>query len=105
MNQLQTAAKRKRPHLQNARKRGEIDVAITRAGPCNFTDFFPTGEGTVGDPLSDEEGLASPTQHQPNQELAHRYFDTAHSIVRATVTHDLPPLVAAVNRLIDRLRD
>ena len=38
-------------------------------------------------------------------QLAHRYFDTAHSIVRATVTEDLPPLIAAVNRLLDRLRD
>jgi len=28
--------------------------------------------------------------------LAHRYFDTAHSIVQATVEVDLPPLVAAV---------
>ena len=32
--------------------------------------------------------------------LAHRYFDTAHAIVRATVEHDLPPLVAAVRRLL-----
>ena len=38
-------------------------------------------------------------------QLAHRYFDTTHSIVRATVTEDLPPLVAAVNRLRNRLRD
>ena len=35
--------------------------------------------------------------------LAHRYFDTAHSIVAATVTHDLPPLVAAVERLLAHL--
>jgi uncharacterized protein with HEPN domain len=35
--------------------------------------------------------------------LAHRYFDTAHSIVQATVTHDLPPLVAATKRLLDHL--
>lgn len=35
--------------------------------------------------------------------LAHRYFDTAHSIVAATITHDLPPLVAAVERLLARL--
>lgn len=35
--------------------------------------------------------------------LAHRYFDTAHSIVAATVDHDLPPLVAAVERLQERL--
>jgi uncharacterized protein with HEPN domain len=32
--------------------------------------------------------------------LAHRYFDTAHTIVRATVEKDLPPLVAAVERLL-----
>lgn len=31
--------------------------------------------------------------------LAHRYFDTDHAIVAATVEHDLPPLVAAVKRL------
>ncbi len=34
--------------------------------------------------------------------LAHRYFDTAHSIVQATVDHDLPPLVAAARRLLER---
>lgn len=31
--------------------------------------------------------------------LAHRYFDTAHAIVAATVASDLPPLLAAVRRL------
>lgn len=31
--------------------------------------------------------------------LAHRYFDTSHAIVTATVQHDLPPLAAAVARL------
>jgi uncharacterized protein with HEPN domain len=34
--------------------------------------------------------------------LAHRYFDTAHSIVAATITHDLPPPTAAVERLLKR---
>jgi uncharacterized protein with HEPN domain len=37
--------------------------------------------------------------------LAHRYFDTAHSVVLATVTADLPPLVAAVKRLLERFAD
>lgn len=36
-------------------------------------------------------------------QLAHRYFDTAHSIVRTTVAEDLPPLVAAVTRLLEHL--
>lgn len=32
--------------------------------------------------------------------LAHRYFDTDHAIVAATIEHDLPPLLAAVRRLL-----
>lgn len=35
--------------------------------------------------------------------LAHRYFDTAHSIVQATIDHDLPPLVAAAKRLLEKM--
>jgi len=31
--------------------------------------------------------------------LANRYFDADHGIVSATVEHDLPPLIAAVERL------
>lgn len=36
-------------------------------------------------------------------QLAHRYFDTAHSIVRATATNDIPALASAVERLLERL--
>ena len=36
-------------------------------------------------------------------QLAHRYFDTAHGIVQATVDEDLPALVAAVQRMLVRL--
>jgi uncharacterized protein with HEPN domain len=32
--------------------------------------------------------------------LAHRYFDTEHSIVAAAIEVDLPPLTAAVARLL-----
>lgn len=35
--------------------------------------------------------------------LAHRYFDTAHSVVAATVDQDLPRLLAAARRLLDRM--
>lgn len=35
--------------------------------------------------------------------LAHRYFDTAHAIVQATLSEDLPPLMAAAKRLLDHL--
>ena len=36
-------------------------------------------------------------------QLAHRYFDTAHGLVPATVEQDLPSLVAAVKRVLIRL--
>lgn len=32
-------------------------------------------------------------------QLAHRYFDTSHAIIAATVQHDLPELEAAVERM------
>jgi uncharacterized protein with HEPN domain len=50
-----------------------------------------------GVPWSDVAGM--------RDHLTHRYFDTAHSIVAATVDHDLPPLVAAVERLLAGLID
>jgi uncharacterized protein with HEPN domain len=37
--------------------------------------------------------------------LTHRYFDTAHAIVAATIDHDLPPLLAAVERLFSDLAE
>ena len=37
--------------------------------------------------------------------LAHRYFDTADTVVRATVEHDLPPLVSAAKRLLRSVGD
>ena len=37
--------------------------------------------------------------------LSHRYFDTDHAIVAATVNHDLPPLLAAVKRLRNAVDD
>lgn len=37
--------------------------------------------------------------------LAHRYFDTTHAVLEATVDHDLPDLEQAVLRLLRRLPD
>jgi uncharacterized protein with HEPN domain len=35
--------------------------------------------------------------------LSHRYFDTSHAIVQATVDRDLPDLERAVGALLDGL--
>ena len=37
--------------------------------------------------------------------LAHRYFDTSHSIVQNTVDSDLPQLQQAVHRLMEAARE
>ncbi len=37
--------------------------------------------------------------------LAHRYFDTSHAILAATIDHDLPELENAVQRMTSRAID
>lgn len=37
--------------------------------------------------------------------LAHRYFDTSHTILRATVEHDLPELERATRSLLDHVSE
>ena len=38
---------------------------------------------------------------QMRDRLTHRYFDTSHAIVAATIDHDLPELESAVGHLIE----
>jgi uncharacterized protein with HEPN domain len=52
--------------------------------------------------LADEPDIPWKDVAGMRDHLAHRYFDTAHGIVQATVTHDLPPLLAAARRLRQR---
>ncbi len=49
--------------------------------------------------LANEPGIPWTEIAQMRDRLAHRYFDTSHTIVRATVEHDLPELEAAVRRI------
>ena len=37
--------------------------------------------------------------------LAHRYFDTTHAVVKATVDNDIDALLEAVQRLIEHRTD
>ncbi len=36
--------------------------------------------------------------------LAHRYFDTSHSVLASTVAHDLPELERAIERMLGTLQ-
>lgn len=52
--------------------------------------------------LATEPGIPWTEISRMRDQLTHRYFDTAHSIVRATATSDVPALEAAVKRLLAR---
>lgn len=65
----------------------EIGEAVKAIGPSRLAS-----EPDV--PWQDVAGMRN--------HLAHRYLDTDQAIVAATVDHDLPPLIAAVHRLLDQ---
>jgi uncharacterized protein with HEPN domain len=65
----------------------EIGEAVKRIGP----------DVLAAEPDIPWEGVAG-----MRDRLAHRYFDTSHAIVQATVDSDLPILEAGVQRLRDR---
>lgn len=50
--------------------------------------------------VNSEPGLPWTEIGRMRDQLAHRYFDTTHAIVASTVTHDLPLLRQAVERLL-----
>lgn len=55
--------------------------------------------------LASEPGLPWTQIAGMGDRLAHRYFDTSHTIVRATVSKDLPELEAAARHLTERVAD
>jgi uncharacterized protein with HEPN domain len=52
--------------------------------------------------LASEPGIPWSEVAAMRDRLAHRYFDTSHAILQATVAHDLPELEQAVTRLLGR---
>jgi len=58
-----------------------------------------------GELLASEAGLPWPQIAGMRDRLAHRYFDTSHAIVRATVSEDLPELETAVRPLAEFVED
>lgn len=53
------------------------------------------------DRLADEPRIPWKDIARMRDHLVHRYFDTDHAIVAATVEHDLGPLLDAARRLLD----
>lgn len=84
--------------------RGTIDDGlIFNAVRIRLIEIGEAIKDIGGELLAGEADIAWRDIARMRDHLTHRYFDTAHSIVAATVDHDLPPLLAAVRRLINGL--
>jgi uncharacterized protein with HEPN domain len=85
-------------------KRGPLDDGLVfDAVRVRLIEIGEAVKDIDPDVLATEPDIPWPDIAGMRDHLAHRYFDTAHSIVQATVEEDVPPLVAATKRLLARL--
>jgi uncharacterized protein with HEPN domain len=80
-------------------RRGSVDDGLVfDAVRVRLIEIGEAVKDISGELLATEPGIPWRDVAGMRDQLAHRYFDTAHAIVQATVDEDLPPLVAAVRR-------
>ena len=85
-------------------KRGELDDGLVfDAVRVRLIEIGEAVKAIDPDLLAHEPDIPWIDVAGMRNHLAHRYFDTTHAIVRATITEDLPPVVAAVRRLLEYL--
>lgn len=102
LSDILAAAKTINDHL---RRGGLDDGLVFDAVRVRLIEIGEAAKAIDPDLLAQESGIPWADVAAMRNHLAHRYFDTAHSIVQATVRDDLPPLVAAVERLLDSIHD
>jgi uncharacterized protein with HEPN domain len=79
--------------------RGEItDGLVFDAVPVRLIEIGEAIKDLPSELLATEPDIPWQDIARMRDQLAHRYFDTSHAIVAATVTKDLPLLEAAVGR-------
>jgi uncharacterized protein with HEPN domain len=82
-------------------RRGDLsDGLVFDAVRVRLIEIGEAVKALPTDLLETEPGLPWSEIARMRDHLAHRYFDTTHAIVAATVTHDLPQLRQAVTRLL-----
>ncbi len=87
-------------HLQ----RGELsDGLVFDAVRIRLLEIGEAVKALPTDLLATEPSIPWSQIARMRDHLAHRYFDTSHAILQATVDHDLPDLEAAVRRLDHQL--
>jgi uncharacterized protein with HEPN domain len=85
-------------HLQ----RGDLsDGLVFDAIRVRFLEIGEAVKALPTDLLETEPDIPWRQIARMRDHLAHRYFDTAHAILQATVAEDLPKLERAVQRLVE----
>lgn len=91
-----------RGHLE----RGDLDDGLVfDAVRVRLIEIGEAVKALPGELLAREAGLPWTQIAGMRDRLAHRYFDTSHAIVRATISEDLPELEAAVCHLAESVAD
>jgi uncharacterized protein with HEPN domain len=84
--------------------RGDLsDGLVLDAVRIRLLEIGEAVKALPDDLLHQEPGIPWAQVARMRDHLAHRYFDTSHAVLQATVDHDLPELEAAARRLMDRL--
>jgi uncharacterized protein with HEPN domain len=98
---IQAAINAIRSHLE----RGTLaDGLVFDAVRMRLLEIGEAVKVLPSDLLSAQPGIPWQQIARMRDHLAHRYFDTAHAILQATVDEDLPALELAVNALAESLQ-
>ena len=100
LDDIETAITVIRSHLA----RGDLsDGLVFDAVRIRLLEIGEAVKAITPSRLATEPGVPWKNIAAMRDQLAHRYFDTEHAIVNGTVTNDLEPFLAAVQRLQARV--
>ena len=90
--------------IGNHMRRGDLtDLLVFDAVRVRLIEIGEAVKSLPSELLAHEPDLPWVQIAGMRDRLAHRYFDTSHSIVAATVEHDLPELERAARSLLSRV--
>jgi uncharacterized protein with HEPN domain len=102
LDDIRAAIEAIRSHLT----RGELsDGLIFDAVRVRLIEIGEAVKGLHRAFLANEDTIPWDQLAAMRDRLAHRYFDTSHAVLQATVEHDLPELEQAIERLRARAAD
>ena len=100
LTDIQAAIAAIQSHLQ----RGDLsDSLIFDAVRIRLLEIGEAVKALPAEMLSSQPGIPWSQIVRLRDHLAHRYFDTDHAVLQATVDNDLPELERAVNALAETL--